>query len=319
MVPNAIPFPVPDPHYAYVRTRKRSSGLTSVRWHDDETLFAGDFAAKAVYRVRPFSDKPIDASIPTLDGAKAETETDLMDLRGDVVIMSNFYTGEVAFYTANRGALRFERVIRPPRPANPGRTLRSLARFWKKESLRNGRKIHGVRFVPGYDDLLWVSFCDAHEPGIEIVTREGKTIHSIPTAEQAQDTAFVEHGGVTYAVEAARTDHITVDAPNESNMYATLYVYRLPQDLRAAAPELVTQGRFTGHIDAIKEFRNRVYAANQHDDSVDEFTYSPEKNEITLTRRISGFDMPHGLDIRHDGLLAVTNYGEKNDLRFVQL
>lgn len=316
--PAPIRFPVPDPHFAYVRTRRRNSGLTSVRWYDAETLFAADFAAKRIYRVKPFSERPIDAEVATLDGHGVPTATDLMDLRVDSLVVTNFYTGEVAFYAVGPTTLRFERVVAPPaRPQPKRRSLRAL--FRPERAQRAGRRVHGAVFVPGANDLLWVSYCDAHDRGIEIITLEGEPVLSLPTTEQAQDVAFLEHDGIRYAMQAARTNHISTDGPNDAEMYATLYVYRLPQDLRKEAPTLVATQRFSGHLDALRSFRSSVYAANQHDDCVDEFVWSPRTEEITLRQRWTGFDMPHGLDIRPDGLMAVTNYGPANELRFVQL
>jgi hypothetical protein len=191
-----------------VRTRQRNSGLTSVRWYDDQTLFAGDFAAKRVYRVKPFSSNPIEAGISTLDGEGRPTETDLMDLRDDTMALTNFYTGEVAFYTVGANVLQFERVILPP--AQSQQTCTHM--FWHKfmpdslfrkriaRSRKTGRKAHGVVFIPGYLDLLWVSFCDAVQKGIEIVTTDGISICSVPTAEQAQDVAFLRSGADVYAI-----------------------------------------------------------------------------------------------------------------------
>jgi len=242
-----------------------------------------------------------------------------MDLRGDTLVMTNFYRGEVGVYEVGPETLRFERVIRLPRRPAPRR--RSWRNLFGSASADAGatRRVHGAVFVPGYPDLLWVSFCDAHQRGVEIVTLEGTPIHSLHTDEQAQDVAFVEQAGVTYAIQAARTNHITVRAANDIDMYATLYVFRLPPDLRSDRPELLVTQRFSGHLDAMKSFGGSVFGANQYDDCVDQFTYSPEKNRIELVRRLTGFDMPHGLDIRHDGLMAVTNYGPTNDLRFLQL
>jgi hypothetical protein len=318
-LPAVVPFPVADPHYVYVQARRRNSGLTSVRWHDDETLYASDFSAKALYRVKPFADRPIDAQTDTLDGQGRPTQTDLMDLRGDTLVMTNFYCGEVGVYEVGPDTIRFERVIRPPaRPAPRRRSLRSLFGSGSGDA-RGGRRVHGAVFVPGYQDLLWVSSCDAHQRGVEIITLDGTPVHSLPTVEQAQDVAFVELAGVNYAIQAARTNHITVRAPNDIAMYATLYVFRLPPDLRRERPELLVTQRFSGHLDAMKGFRGSVYGANQYDDCVDQFTYCPKENRIDRVRRLTGFDMPHGLDIRHDGLMAVTNYGPANDLRFFQL
>lgn len=327
-VMNPIGFPAPEPHYAFVQARRRNSGLTSVRWYDSETLYAADFSAKRVYRIKPLLPNPIDGEISTLDGMGQPTETDLMDLRGGVMVLSNFYTGEIGLYSIGDDRLLFERIIfrsNPKRRDESRFSIRSLfsafsgKRRVSSEEHRKGRRIHGVVFVPGYDDLLWVSFCDFKNKGVEIITMDGRSVWSISTSEQAQDVAFLEMGGVIYAVQAARTNHITVVSANQIEMYATLYVYRLPVDLKSQPPELLTEQRFSGHLDALKAYNGRVYGANQHDNCVDEFEYSPERNRIELIRRIEGFDMPHGLDIRQDGLMAVTNYGPENDLRFLQL
>ena len=47
---------------------------------------------------------------------------------GESLVMTNFYTGEVAFYTVGPDTLRFDRVMTPPaRPQRPKRrSLRSL-------------------------------------------------------------------------------------------------------------------------------------------------------------------------------------------------
>lgn len=315
-----IPFPVPEPHYAYVRSLRRNSGLTSVRWYDQETLFAGDFAAKAVYRVKPFSADPIVDCIPTPSGQGLPTETDLMDIRGDTMVMTNFYTGEVAFYDVGVDKLAFSHTIEPPSLIENKRGwLSTMVRRAKGKKLTGRRKIHGAIFVPGYDDLLWVSYCDARDKGAEIVKLNGDPVHSLKLPEQGQDVAFLEIDGQHYAVQAARTDHITVDKPNERNIYVTMFVYRLPKDLHSESPELVLTEYFPGHLDAIKPYKGAIYAANQHDSCVDEFFYDPAQNALTLRRRFTGFDMPHGLDVSPDGKVAVTNYGPANDLRIFQL
>lgn len=316
----SIPFPIPEPHYAYVRTLRRNSGLTSVRWFDNETLFVGDFAAKTVYRVKPFSIKPIVEGIRTPDGNGNPTETDLMDIRGDTMVLTNFYTGEVAFYTVGAERLKFSHIILPPSQIKNNRGLiRTLIRRVKGKEIVGRRKIHGAIFVPGYENLLWVSYCDARAKGVEIVQLDGKPVHSIKLSEQGQDVAFLEMDGQKFAVQAARTDHITVKAPNERNIYVTMFVYRLPEDLEKDLPELVLTRHFPGHLDAIKAYKGAVYAANQHDSCVDEFVYNPVQNTLDLQRRFIGFDMPHGLDISPDGKVAITNYGPENDLRIFQL
>lgn len=301
-----IHFPIPSPHYAYVRTLRRNSGLTSVRWFDNETLFAGDFAAKTVYRVKPFSDKPIAESIPTPDGSGNPTETDLMDIRGQTMILTNFYKGEVAFYNVGAEQLTFSHTILPPSLIENKRgPIRTWIRKIKGKKLTDRRKIHGAIFVPGYEDLLWVSYCDARHKGVEIVKLNGDPVHSIALPEQGQDVAFLEIEGETFAVQAARTDHITVNQPNERNIYVTMFVYRLPKNLEQDLPELILTEQFPGHLDAIKAYKGAIYAANQHDSCVDEFVYDPIQNTLNLQRRFTGFDMPHGLDISPGGKVAV--------------
>ncbi len=314
-----IKFPVPSPHFAYVRKLRRNSGLTSVRWFDKDTLFIGDFAAKSVYLVKPYADTPVIKKISTPDGHGVPTETDLMDIRANSMVLTNFYTGEVAFYDVGPDCLSFSHTIMPPSKLNKQKGLLSKLFGKSKDKPIKGRKIHGAVFVPGYENLLWSSFCDSRDKGVEITKLDGSQVHSLPLPEQAQDVAFIECYGETYAIQAARTDHISVKAPNEKSIYVTMFVYRLPSDLEKTPPELILTRYFSGHVDAIKAYKGAVYAANQHDSCVDEFFYDPLQNELTLNRRFTGFDMPHGLDVSPDGKVAVTNYGPDNDLRIFQL
>lgn len=314
-----IPFPIPDPHYAFVGSLRRNSGLTSCRWFDANTLFAGDFAARRVYRVRPFDDEPIADWIPTLNGKGKPTETDLMDIKGNTMVMTNFYTGEVAFYEVSAEQLKFSHTILPPtKLRNERGPVRSFLRQLKGKPLV-GRRIHGAIFVPGFEDLLWVSYCDARDKGFEIIKAGGEPVHSMTLPEQGQDVSFLEQDGITYAIQAARTDHITIKEPNEKTMYVTLFVYRLPKDLYSTEPELILTRHFPGHLDATKAYKGAIYAANQHDSCIDEFIYNAQENELTLARRFTGFDMPHGLDVSPEGVVAVTNYGPENDLRIFKL
>jgi DNA-binding beta-propeller fold protein YncE len=65
------------------------------------------------------------------------------------------------------------------------------------------------------------------------------------------------------------------------------------------------------------EHGDLVYSANQYTDAVDVFGITPDER-IEQRPSIKGFSMPHGLDIRPDGLMAVTNYGD-NTVRVVDL
>ncbi|MGH8042392.1 MAG: hypothetical protein ACREPN_10150, partial [Rudaea sp.] len=175
-------------------------------------------------------------------------------------------------------------------------------------------RCHGVRFVPGYVDLLWVTYCGKDNKYIVIVDyRKRKILHALAMPEQMQDTAFIG----AYAVAPARTNHIKVGAPYTGEMYATVYLFRLPQNLYSSPPQLIDTWHGSGHLDAMKEYGEQAYSANQYNDAVDVFGVSAAER-IEQRRSIRGFGMPHGLDIRHDGLLAVTNYTD-NTLRLLDL
>ena len=106
--PPAIPvtgwenFPFPQPaeqHLATVKDRLRNSGLTSVRFIDDNRLIAGDFAAKCLFlfRISPDGMSIIDRHDSVIATGEA-VETDLIDHHAGQVITSNFYQGTFSLY-----------------------------------------------------------------------------------------------------------------------------------------------------------------------------------------------------------------------------
>jgi hypothetical protein len=99
-------------------------------------------------------------------------------------------------------------------------------------------------------------------------------------------------------------------------MFATAYVYTIPENLREVAPTLVSCWKGKGLIDACKAYNGKIFAANQYLDRIDVFTLSAE-GRLSLSRSINGMGMPHGLDLRNNKL-AVTNYGDQT-LRILEL
>ena len=257
-----------------------------------------DFNEKRAYLVELDNDDVrIIHSLPTTIADGTPVETDLMDVKGTSVVVTNFYQGSLSFYEVKDDEIQFRREI--------------LANRYKGA--------HGVRFIPGQSDLLWVSYCGRKNKCLEIVDcPTGEVVHHVDLKEQAQDAAFL--GG--YAVQFARTDHILRGAPKRrfwqplKKMYATAYLFRLPDDLRSDPPQLADEWRGTGHIDACKEFDGKVYAANQYNSEIDVFSIRGGRLEHCSS--IPDFGMPHGLDIRKDGLMAVTNYADQS-LRFINL
>jgi hypothetical protein len=289
-------FPLPaKPHVVYVKDRARNSGLTSLRFFGDNRIVCCDFNGKIMYLVELTDSVPkIIAYTPTVIQDGTPVQTDLMDVNKEgLVVVSNFYQGSQSFFQIK------------------GNTLAFVGELDLHPSFRG---CHGVRFVPGYDDLLWVTYCGTRNKYIVILNYKTKTVlHEIPMPEQLQDAAFVG----PYAVVPARTDHITVAGPNATMMYATIYLFRLPENLYTTPPTLIDTWHGNGHLDAMIEYGDQVYSANQYTDEVDVFGITSEER-IELRSSIKGFSMPHGLDIRLDGLMAVTNY-EDSSLRLVEL
>lgn len=282
------------PHIAYIKDRPRNSGLTSLRFIGGNRFVCCDFNEKRIYLAEfSGSQMKILASAPTVIEDGTPVETDLLDVNDEgLFVVSNFYQGSQSFFE-----LRDDRLV-----------------FVEELKLTNFIRCHGVRFVPGYSDLLWVSYCDNGNRCLVMIDyRKKRVLYRMPMPEQMQDTAFLGE----YALSPARTDHIRVKTPYEGRMYATVYLFRLPQDLRREPPQVIDVWHGDGHLDAMKEFDGQAYSANQYTDAVDVFRISAAER-VEQRPSIEGFAMPHGLDVRSDGLLGVTNYTD-NSVRFVDL
>lgn len=282
------------PHIVYVKDRPRNSGLTSLRFVAPNRLVCCDFNEKQMYLLELGAvGIQFIATIPTKVGDGTAVQTDLLDSNSDgLLVTSNFYRGTQSFYELRDDSLSFVDEMK----------------------LTDFTGCHGARFVPGYDDLLWVSYCGKDNKFIVIADYRKKVIlHMLQMPEQIQDAAFIgDHVLVT-----ARTDHIRLERPFAGEMYATMYLLRMPRDLYSRPPQLIDSWRGSGHLDAIKEYGALAYSANQYEDTIDVFGISAAER-IEHRTSIRGFDMPHGVDVRSDGLLGVTNYMD-NSLRFVDL
>lgn len=296
----AYDFPQPaEPHLATVKDRVRSSGLTSVRFIAGDLFVAADFAAKKCYLVRVDGrNMTILDSHDTVIADGTPVETDLIDYLDGQFIVSNFYQGTLSRFAIDGGKIRFLAEITTGGPPN----------------------MHGLRFVPGYPQIAWLTFCNNKHPCHTIMNLEtGETLHHFDTDQQCQDIAFVNG----HAVVFARTDHISKGekipsfGSRKNIMFATAYVYRLPENLVKEPPVMVSRWKGEGHLDASKEAADgRIYCANQYLDRVDIFSLS-KTGELSLEGVIDGFSLPHGLDVYGD-LLAITNYGDQT-LRVLKL
>ena len=262
-------FPTPSPlHSAFIKERPRNSGLTSVRFLPGDRLVCCDFNEKRMYLCDcSHGEIKILSSIPTIIADGTAVQTDLMDATEDgQLVVSNFYQGSQSFYRLEGDHIDFIQEIK----------------------LNSFNRCHGVRFVPGHPDLLWVSYCDTSNRFLEILDYRSRTLlHHIRMPEQMQDVAFVGN----YVVASARTDHISRGGPYQGKMYATVYLFRLPDDLRRQPPQLIDTWHGVGHLDAMIEHGDRVYSANQYTDEVDVFAVSPDEKLVKLPS-LTGFAMP---------------------------
>lgn len=294
-----IEFPITQkPHLATVKDKERNSGLTSVRFIDESTLVACDFNEHKMYLCKlSGADLEVIDSHSTVISDGSSVETDLMDFSDGIAVVSNFYQGSVSLYDIKGESIRFIEEI-------------DLAPKYKN--------MHGVRFIPNYENLLWVTFCGKDNKCHQIWdVNKKEIIHEFETSEQCQDVGFLEDKAVVFA----RTDHIwTTKKPRifsrKRKMYATAYVYQMPNDLRIAPPTLKATWKGKGHIDAVKEQDGYLFAANQYLNRVDVFTVD-DRFQLKLKESLSGYGMPHGLDIVN-GSLAVTNY-EDQSLRICEV
>jgi hypothetical protein len=293
-------FPEPtDPHLATVKDRVRPSGLTSVRFIEEKMLVAADFGSKKTYLVDISSGvMSILDTHDTIISDGTPVETDLIDYRDGEFMVSNFYQGTFSRYEIRNSRIRFLREVQTSGPTN----------------------MHGLRYIPGHPRLVWLTFCNNKRPCHAIADIEtGELLHYFDTDQQCQDIAFI--GG--HAVVFARTDHISKGekipafGSRKNIMFATAYVYRLPEDLVKEPPVMFSRWKGEGHLDASKESADgRIFCANQYLDRIDIFSLSRE-GILSLTGMINGFQMPHGLDILGNRL-AITNYGDQT-LRLMSL
>ncbi|MCF2948183.1 hypothetical protein L0668_08705 [Paraglaciecola aquimarina] len=293
-------FPLPkNIHYATVKDRPRNSGLTSVGFINSTHVICCDFNEKTSYYSEIIGEKlNILDSHPTITSDGMPVQTDLIDVRKNEFVVSNFYQGSVSHYEVIDHKIKFIREI-------------------NHNSFKN---LHGVRFIPNYDSLLWLAYCGGNNKCHQIYDmKKNKVIHEFSTDQQCQDISFVGK----YAVVFARTDHIakgnvklTKNSP-KNTMFATAYIYELPKNIYEAPPIIKRIWKGNGHIDSTKAGPNGcIYAANQYLDRVDVLKVD-QSGIMSLIQTIDGYELPHGLDIKGKEL-AVTCY-QDSTLRVAEL
>lgn len=277
-------FPPTADHQVYVSDRARHSGLTSLRFVGPDRFVACDFNARCMYLVAFRGDSfEILDRVPTPLADGTEVQTDLLDFDGrDLLVVSNFWQGSQSLFHLRDGKIR----------------------FWKEISANGYKNCHGVRFVPGTRQYM-VAYCGKNNRHVVTIDIDsGRQLKEFSCDQRPQDVCWLGE----WTLVPARTGHLDSKGPSRKRMRATVYLYR--------EDKLMDTWQGRGHLDAAVAWNGRAYMTNQYTDCVDVF--SIRKGRIRLDESIRGFSFPHGLDIRADGLMATTNYGD-NTVRLVQL
>src|SRR5574337_90819 len=154
-------FPTPSPpHIAYIKDRPRNSGLTSLRFIAGNRFVCCDFNEKTMYLAQYDGVKvEIVATARTVVADGTPVQTDLLDVNAEgLLVTSNFYQGTQSFFQLKDDRLAFVAEMK----------LNAFIRC------------HGVRFVPGYDDLLWITYCGKDNKAVVIADyRRQKVLHML--------------------------------------------------------------------------------------------------------------------------------------------
>lgn len=269
----------------FIADRPRFAPLTSLRFVGGDRIVCGDFQGRTLtlFRMRDDGYDVLDQIPSVIDGGEAVC-TDLMDFDGiDRIVTSNFASGTQSIYRLIDDRLVFESEIRGKRPG----------------------QCHGVRFLGS--DLLLATYNAKTAPEIHVIDRlTGRSLRWWTLDAQPQDIALLKD----WVLVPARTDHISLSGIPRETIAATIYLFKRPQDWTTDPLDIADIWQGEGHLDATALYRDEIFIANQYCDRVDVFAV--ESGRIVHRRSLDGFYFPHGMDIRSDGLLAVTNYGDNS-------
>ncbi|MDO6589313.1 MULTISPECIES: hypothetical protein [Rhodobacterales] len=133
-------------------------------------------------------------------------------------------------------------------------------RFEQEFNHNDYKGLHGVRFVPGADDLVWLTYCGNKNSCHQVFDlTTGSVLRHFETDQQCQDVAFLGDKAAVFA----RNDHIKGGKSKAHilskkwKMFATAYVYQIPEDLHSDAPVFLS--RWKGNIDAVKAYGDHGY------------------------------------------------------------
>lgn len=266
----------PDWKLLYVASRGRYATATSVRFLDPGSLVCCSLLGQKMYLIRFYlhsGSYRIVHSIDTIFEGKS-TPTDLCDTDGNgLVITSNCSHGSVSLYRCTDDRITFVRDL--PLDLDI---------------------VHGVKFVAPGIAAITVTHGERGVHFIDIETME--RILYIASEWRTKDVCFISD---------TRLAVLTADgapAREQQGGYDSC-ISLVDFNLRERSYRTVAQAvNRDGQLDACVLHDDKLYVTDQAGDCV--WIHHP--GDLRRLGEIRGFDMPHGIDIRH-GLMAVTNYG----------
>ena len=268
----------------YIGDKYRESSATSVSFLSDKSLVCCVFIDCTMYSIEfDFEDKTYEIikKIPTTFNGEV-TQTDLMSsLEDGTLAVSNFFDHSASIYKHNKGGEIYH--------------LHDVPYVM-------GDRVHGVKF---YDENTLALTCRNDSGAIVFVDIEsGKEVfHINMKGFSVQDICFISDNHFVIIS--------TLGSPklNPFEMYdSVLHEMKLVDKEIKIIKKTVFQ---KAHLDNIVKYDSKFYITDQFNNKV----LVLDMNTLSLIDEITGYDFPHGLDVKF-GLIAVTNYGSNTiDIR----
>jgi len=289
-----ISIPIPEPvgpgseRRFYVGGRRRRATATSVCFVDARTIVCFSLLGRRGHVVRFDPSTAESQVIDTFDTCYRDesTETDLCDLRDDLIVTSNFFGRSTSLY----------RWFRSPDGVR--------VRFERDLPFAAADHVHGARF---YASDVVVATARNRAIGAHFfhVDSGEVLLRLLPAAraggalpQDVKDVAFVSPGrAMLLCGHGAPT--------REERGIFGCEIQRVDFDLAAGTFETTARIDLPGTaVDAVATSGGRLYVTDQLNDAV--IVLDAGLLEPVEIRR--GYDFPHGIAVGH-GMLAVTNYG----------
>lgn len=269
----------------FIGSRSRLSSCTSVKFIDESRLVAASLCGQRLYLIRydlSVSTYEILDCVPTQSGGK-DVCTDLLDFDGsDMLATSNCNDGSATLYKLAGDRITHHKDVFLPNGLNG----------WS----------HGVRFVPGYSDLICMCLSKGNCSSYFISLEDGNIHYQIEDEKwRVKDVCFIARGRMVILYSYG-TPSRKAAVPYGSK--ASLLAFDLAERSHKVLDEVILEG---SHVDACGLYEGRVFVTNSSRGSI--MAIGVDGGTITLEGELADFEVPHGIDfLRERQLIGVTDY-----------